>query len=290
MKANVVLWLTVIGWAALPLSLASAADRTRQFASLPQWSGIWETEIAAELSSGELDHAMAEAEKNPTTAAFTLAPPQVLLPLDVEFFRRVQLLQKPPYNPEWEQKYESLVREVRAMPASAVNPRDIRACTQGYPLLMESPTDGMFEPLVTPEQTLLLFADGEVRHIYTDGRAHPKKEDLWPTPLGDSIGHWEGGTLVIDTIERKGGPIVPIPHFVSPDLSEQAHFVERLRRVDRNTLQNELTIEDPARFARPWKLTLRYRRVTNMDRLIPTDCTENERNPVVDGKVTIAPR
>lgn len=289
MKANALL-LAIIAWAAMPQCQAGPAERARQFASLPQWSGIWETEIAAQLFSGELDRALGEAEDNPATAAFTLAPPGVLLPLEVEFFRRVQMLGKPPYNPQWAQRYENSVREVRATPASAVNPADIRACTQGYPLLMESPTDGVFEPLVTPEQTLLLFADGEVRHIYTDGRAHPKKEDLWPTSLGDSIGHWEGATLVIDTIERKAGPIVPIPHFVSPDLSEQAHFSERLRRVDRNTLRDELTIEDPARVARPWKLTLRYRRVTNMDRLIPTNCTENERNPVVDGKVTVAPR
>jgi hypothetical protein len=300
MKANALLRLALIGWAAVAVSQANpaqpnaakstAADRGRQFASLPQWSGIWESEVEAQLSSGELEPALEDAEKNPDKLTFTLAPPGVLLPLEVEFFRHVQMLATPPYNSEWAQKYESLIGEVRATPAAAVNPADIRACTQGYPLLMESPTDGMFEALVTPELTLLLFADGEVRHIYTDGRAHPKKEDLWPTPLGDSIGHWEGATLVIDTIERTAGPILPIPHFVSPDLSEQAHFIERLRRVDRNTLQDELTIEDPARLAHPWKMTLRYRRVTNMDRMIPTNCTENERNPVVNGKVTIAPR
>jgi hypothetical protein len=108
--------------------------------------------------------------------------------------------------------------------------------------------------------------------------------------MGDSIGHWEGGTLVIETIERTAGPFVPIPHFVSPDLSEQARFIERIRMVDPNTLQDAVTIQDSTRLARPWTVTLRYRRVANMDRLIATNCTENDRNTVVNGKVTIAPR
>jgi hypothetical protein len=289
MKAPALLALAMLACAALQAQ-ANPPERVRQFAALPPWTGIWETEVAAQLASGELDQALAGAEHNPATAAFTLAPPGVLLPLEVEFFRRAQLLGTPPYNRQWQQVYEQRKREVKATPASAVNMGDIRACTQGYPLLMESATDGMFELLVTPEETLLLFADGELRHIYTDGRPHPKQEDLWATELGNSIGHWQGNTLVIDTIERKAGPLIPIAHFVSPDLSEQAHFVERLRQLDRDHMQNDMTIEDPARLARPWRLTLRYRRVTDMDRLIATNCTENDRNPVVNGKVTIAPR
>ena len=283
----------------LPLTVALCAsvhaerntsERIRQFAALPTWTGIWETELSAQLNSGELDKALEQSMKDPDSVTFVLAPKGVLLPLEVEFFAHMRLLQKPPYNYEWLKKYDSEVRDTQATEASAVNPGDIKGCTWGFPMLMESPTDGLFQPLVTPEETLLLFADGEARHIYTDGRSHPKKEDLWPTPMGDSVGHWEKGTLVIDTIERKAGPLMPIAHFVSPDLSEQAHFIERVRRVDPNTLESEMTIEDPGRFVHPWKLTLRYRRVTNMDRMIATNCTENDRNPVVNGQVTIAPK
>ncbi len=161
----------------------------------------------------------------------------------------------------------------------------------GFPVVMDSPTpDGMFQALVTPEETLLLFRDGDVRHIYTDGRAHPQPQDLWPTDMGDSIGRWEGNTLVIDTIERKAGPLLPVNvSGVSADLSEQAHFTERLRMLDRNTMQDDLTIDDPLRFSHPWQVSLRYRRVVNVDRMIASNCTENDRNPIVDGKVTIAP-
>ena len=154
--------------------------------------------------------------------------------------------------------------------------------------MMESPVpDGMFQVLVTPEETVLLFADGETRQIYTDGRSHPKTQDLWPTSMGDAIGHWQGATLIVHTVARKAGPVAPIPG--AADLSDQAQFTERLRQVDANTMQNEMTIDDPPRFSHPWRFTIRYTRVTDVDRMIVTNCTENDRNPVVDGKFVIAP-
>ena len=147
---------------------------------------------------------------------------------------------------------------------------------------------------MTPEQTLFLFGDGESRIIYTDGRSHPKKEDLWSTSMGDSIGHWEGATLVIDTIARTAGPITsggPVgePTRYAGSLSEQAHFVERVRLTDANTMRDDLTIDDPQRFAHPWKVSIRYPRVTDIDRMIPYACEGHERNPIVKGRLTIAP-
>jgi len=151
----------------------------------------------------------------------------------------------------------------------------VLACTWEFPLIMENPTDGVFQVFVTPEETLLLFADGEARHIYTD-RPHPRPADLWLSDLGNSVGHWEQDTLVIDTIDRKAGPFIRIPHFLSPDLiappegglprrmraaaavrplaktqghlpgtrSDQAHFTERLRMAGPDALQDEMTISD----------------------------------------------
>jgi hypothetical protein len=86
-----------------------------------------------------------------------------------------------------------------------------------------------------------------VRQIYTDGRKH--NTDLGPTWLGDAIGHWEGDTLVVDTIgfndktwlDRAGHP-----H------STELHLVERIRRVDQNTLTDDITIEDPKAYTKPW--------------------------------------
>jgi len=152
--------------------------------------------------------------------------------------------------------------------------------------LMEGPRP--FQVAVLPEETLLVFESGQVRHIYTDGRGHPAADDLWETPLGDSVGHWERDTLVIDTIARLTTEPVTVNAWVSL-LSPEAHFTERFRLVDRDTLENQLTIHDPVALAGPWSMTLRYQRQRNMRRMLPYDCDENDRNPVVDGKAGIAP-
>ncbi len=138
-------------------------------------------------------------------------------------------------------------------------------------------SDYMFELLVTPEQTLLAATDGTVRHVYTDGRSHPQPEDLWPTRVGDSIGHWESATLVVDTIAREPGPVTPFPG--SPDLSAEAHFTERLRRIDTDTMEDSMTIDDPKSLQQPLHRTIRYLRVKDVDRMIPVDC-EHDRNTV----------
>jgi len=86
------------------------------------------------------------------------------------------------------------------------------------------------------------------RIIYYDGRPHPK--DLEPSYLGHSIGHWEGDTIVFDTIgfnerfwiDRQG-----TPH------TDRLHLVERLTRTDFNTIKYEVTLEDPGAYTAPWK-------------------------------------
>ena len=270
------------------LAQQNPPERVSQFAALPKWTGVWETELSAKLESGELDQTMAEAVQHPERITAVLAPKGALQPAEVAFFSLVQLTGKPPYNEEWAHRYERLKRKIQTTPASAVKPGSLKACSWEFPVIMESPTDGVFQIFVTPEETLLLFGDGQARHIYTD-RPHPKPDDLWPTDLGNSVGRWDGDTLVIDTIARKPGAFIRIPHFLSPDLSEQAHFTERLRMVNADAMQDDMTVEDPGRLAHPWNVTLRFRRVKNMDWLIPTDCTENDRFRVVNGKETIAP-
>ena len=59
--------------------------------------------------------------------------------------------------------------------------------------------------------------------------------------------------------------------------------------VSPNRIEDELTIEDPTALTRTWKTTIPYERVAGLDRMVHGDCEENDRNPVVDGKLTIAP-
>jgi hypothetical protein len=178
---------------------------------------------------------------------------------------------QPPYTSDWAAKVDA----ERKTASTAT-----KECGFPFPFVLESPW--VFQFLATPEETVMLWGGREVRHIYTDGRPHPPAEDLWATPWGDSVGRWDGQELVVDTIAVQ-------PSRFPPSISEQAHFTERLRMVSPNRIENELTIEDPVAFTQPWKVTIPYIRVTELDRMVHGDCTENDRNPVIDGKLTITP-
>jgi hypothetical protein len=253
---NPLLFVVGVLSAHLTLSAETASSRVQAFAALPVWTGLWETEAAAQL-------------------------------LRTGKFGSTALQQTPPYNTEWEKK----AARVPALPTTQKDPlaADSKVCAPGgFPTAMAQPVpDAVFEFLVTPEQTLFVTSDRTIRHIYTDGRRHPAGPDLWPTIEGHSIGHWEGQTLVVDTVARTAGPVTNVPG--SANLSRDAHFRERIWLLSPDTLLNEMTIEDPERLARPWSIVIRYHRIRDMTRMIAVDCFENDRNPVIDGKIVIAP-
>ena len=265
-------------WAstAAALLLASAAT-TDAKAQLPDWSGQWENVGATPSPDGGFYEPLEQVLKDLTWA--------------------------PPLKPEARAAVDKVVaaqrKAMEAMRAGIDPGGAVRACTFGYPTLMiESPL--MFEILPTPKETALIFSSREIRHVYTDGRSHPGKDDLWPTPWGDSIGHWEGQTLVIDTIAAKSsfpgregtavmafGGIEDVQSIAF--LSTEAHFIERIRLLDNDHLENQITIIDPANLTEPWHLSRTYRRVTQIHRMVYEDCEGEERNPIVDGKFTLAP-
>jgi hypothetical protein len=142
-----------------------------------------------------------------------------------------------------------------------------------------------FEILVTPHKTLIINVYRDVRHIYTDGRAHPPDEERWPTTWGDSVGLWDGDTLVVDTVSVRNPPLY---FFSSPPLSEQAHYVERLRKNGPDRIDSVMTIEDPVTLAEPWVLHLTYVRAESTDRLLNDDYA-NDRSEVDGGVFTITP-
>jgi len=107
-----------------------------------------------------------------------------------------------------------------------------------------------------------------VRSIYTNGTQHPKGHiDWW---LGDSRGHWDGDTLVVDVVDfndrtwfdRAG-------NFHSEDL----HVVERYTLADADHINYEATVEDPKVFTRPWKMSMvLYRHTENNFQLLEYEC------------------
>jgi len=86
------------------------------------------------------------------------------------------------------------------------------------------------------------------RVIYMDGRPHPTGDDLRPTFLGHSVGHWESETLVIDSVGFNEKQWVA----GSYPTTEQLHLVERISRPDLKTLSYEFTIDDPGAYSKPW--------------------------------------
>jgi hypothetical protein len=153
----------------------------------------------------------------------------------------------------------------------------------GYPLMMEGIAPLQF--LVTPRETLILNFYRDLRHVYTDGRPLPAAEDRWPVPWGESVGHWEGDTLVIETVSVRNGSVLPL---ALPPLTPDAHFSERLRKTGPDRMELTMTIEDPAVLAKPWTLTFGYRRAEGLDRLVH-DIIDNDRSTVEGDSLTIAP-
>jgi hypothetical protein len=70
-------------------------------------------------------------------------------------------------------------------------------------------------------------------------------------------------------------------------LSDQAHTIERIRMLNSDDIEDQLTIEDPIALTKPWDLTRHYKRDTRKDVWFTDEvCNENNRNPIVNGKVT----
>ncbi len=104
-----------------------------------------------------------------------------------------------------------------------------------------------FSILQTSENVYMVFEYFHTWRLITMNQPHPK--DVYPTWLGDSVGHYEGDTLVIDTIglnDKSWLDNVGHPH------SEALHTIERIRRLNAGTLQLDLTIEDPKAYTKSW--------------------------------------
>ena len=134
------------------------------------------------------------------------------------------------------------------MKLKATNPQtddpNLACLPEGVPRFMISVPYPM-EIFQGPASVLIIHEGTSVMRQIHMGRQHPK--DLDPTYAGDSIGKWEGDSLVVDTIGFNdktwldGGGI---PH------STALHVVERIRRIDHDTLVDQFTIDDPMAYTK----------------------------------------
>jgi len=194
------------------------------YAKMPDWSGLW-----ARAAGGlKFDPAQAgDLSQGKTTAVLT---PKF------ETAYREKLLQVKKGN-EWDQLSDCL-------PA-------------GYPRWLTEPF--LREMIVTPRETWWINEQqSEARRFYTDGRGHVPIDEAKPLWDGDSIGFWDGDTLVVHTIRVTHGQY----QRQNPDYSESTSTIERIRLVNPNMIEDDVTVWDPKGLKKPWHVVDHYARVT----------------------------
>ena len=130
------------------------------------------------------------------------------------------------------------------------------------------------EIVQTPKRIALLFESNNIFHVvHTDGSGHPK--DLDPSWMGHSIGHYEGDTLVIDTVGFNGKTWIDTVEHPS---SDQLHVIERIHYIDPQHLAYEVTWEDSKTYTRPIKNTRVLSRMKPGDELMEYWCMENNKD------------
>jgi hypothetical protein len=174
----------------------------------------------------------------------------------------------PPWKPEIARQIADMYSEEKAGRPFPVIDHCFPTGMPSYMLI----THNAFELLFTPGRvTLLGEGDGNrLRRIYTDGRPHPDDPD--PTFHGHSIGHWEGGTLVVDTIGLLPQVYLAVNEAVGVPNNGDMHIVERLHLQGPDTLYDELEITANKLLTGPWKTTRKYSR----QRLQKYDIVEGE--------------
>ena len=216
---------------------AQNAGSQKSSATIPDLSGVWDTPY----SLGRNDIC-----GEPTCRVLGNLPiPQPNIPLE-----------EPQMTPWSEEKYQAAHEDAQD-PKSPVreeaNPWFSACAPAGPALLMLTPFIAT-ELRQFPDVVLLFFTgtagegDHTVRRIYVDGRGHPAN---WKhTAMGHSIGRYDGGTLIVDTIGISDTSWLDPqghPH------SDALHLVERFQRLDRENLEYEITIEDPKAYKNSWR-------------------------------------
>lgn len=169
----------------------------------------------------------------------------------------------PPYKAD-------LLARVRALVADPAHSPSAQCMLLGVPAITMNPMP--LQIVQTPKNTVILYEVMRAfRIIPTDGRDHPA--DLDPTYMGDSVGHWEGDTFVVDVTGFNDKTWLDgAGHFHS----EALHVVERYTRTPEDTIHYEATAYDPQVLTKPWKVVdTQLRHPPREDRIMEYECAQN---------------
>jgi hypothetical protein len=229
-----------------PLAAQPSAERPvpRAAGGKPDLSGIWVATGAIMLFEGQEAFAAARAAD---AAAGRPAG---------------NTNEAPPYKPEAEaQRQYFLSRQGLDDPMA-------RCLLTGVPRINFRPLP--FEIVQLPDRVIMLY---EIHHAFriipTDGR--PPPEDAEPSYLGESVGHWDGDTFVVDVTSFNTNTWLT---GVGTIHTEDLRVTERYTRDSFDTIRYEVTMEDPGVFTRPWTLRETFR-LRPGERIREYECIES---------------
>jgi hypothetical protein len=234
----------------------------------PDLSGIWDFRNTTGIE-GENAKAV-----NLTDTGTGLGPGQAFNPRLSQFFNIGATLKGGlPFRP--------LAAEVRARRAAENNKDNPDA--HCLPLgLMQLHTHPQPRKIIqNPKETVILYeAQAGIRQIFTDGRPLPPR-DVEPWWYGYSVGHWEGDTLVVETIGFRDDVWLDVEG--SP-LTNAGKMTERFHRTNYGHLEIDVTVDDPSAYTKPWTVKIRQQLMPDTE-LIEFICNENDRSgPHLVGK------
>jgi hypothetical protein len=155
----------------------------------------------------------------------------------------------PPMTPEGRERIQAMMKGFNGFENIKARPLSER-CLIGFgstagPPMMPVLYNNNYQIVQTADTIMILVEMvHDVRVIRMNQKHVPPEVRKW---LGDSVGHWEGDTLVVDTTNFN-------PQVRFRGSSENLHVIERFRRVDANTILYRATIDDPATFTKQWTL------------------------------------
>ncbi len=145
----------------------------------------------------------------------------------------------------------------------------------GVPYVMDASPLDILQDLSGKEIVIASTVRNPARHIYTDGRGHVNPDTFDPLSNGHSIGHWENGTLVVDTIGFSNEGVTGIPG--GGRRTPDSHLIERFGLVDDGKrLSVVFTWDDPKVFQKPHTYEYRYYRAPRGTEPREYDCNASD--------------
>jgi hypothetical protein len=247
MSARIKIFSPVLG-CALAFSCSALAQQSGGSAATPKAP-------TAQSSAAKAPAVPANYDAHDLSGVWNMAFPPGASQQDLEIYVSQFGKEEPPMTPWAKERFDKTKPAFgkRGVLVAETNDPAFQCYPPGVPRIYLHPFP--MQIVQTPKELIMLFEyDHIVRHIYTDGRQHPA--DATPTYMGDSIGHWDGDTFVIDSVgfndktwlDRAGHP-----H------SDQLHVTERLHRIAADRLQIDFTIEDPVAYAKPFTSSMFFR-------------------------------